>query len=57
MPGKIAESSLPQMEKYFNFQKEFFKGFSNGKFQGLHQQIFQRFPSKDFSQIDFKPDK
>jgi hypothetical protein len=33
------------------------KNFSSGKFQRLHQQIFHRFRSKDFSQIDFNPDK
>jgi hypothetical protein len=56
MPGKIAESSLPQIDKNFIFQKEFFKGFFQRKISKVASADFQRFFSKDFSHIDFKPD-
>jgi hypothetical protein len=42
MPGKIAESSLPQMDKNFIFQKEFFK------------RKISKVASADFSQVSLK---
>jgi hypothetical protein len=57
MPGTVAESSLSQMEKYFDFQKEVFKGFSSGKISRVASADASKIFSKDFSQIDFKPDK
>jgi hypothetical protein len=45
------------MEKYFDFQKEVFKGFSSGKISRVASADASKIFSKDFSQIDFKPGK